>query len=73
MNETERKNKAPSAGGGTSWADETLPLGLRKELLTRELKDLAAAKATKARPQSAASQPDLTGRKAEGRTRERER
>jgi hypothetical protein len=58
--------------GGTSWADETLPLGLRKELLARELQKVAARK-PKAGPQSSASQPGLTERKAQGRTRERAR
>ena len=70
MKETERRGKPPGVDGGTSWADETLPLGLRRELLARELQQLAA---TKARPQSAGSRPGLTGRKAEGRTRERAR
>ena len=69
MKEASRSGKAPGVDGGTSWADETLPLGLRKELLARELQKLAP---TKARPQSA-SQPGLTGRKVDGRTRERDR
>ena len=70
MKETSRTGKAPGDDGGTSWADERLPLGLRKELLTRDLQQLGGAKS---RPQSAGSRPDLTGRKVEGRTRERAR
>jgi hypothetical protein len=69
MKETERNKNIE---GGPSWADETLSLGLRKELLARELQKLADRK-PKAAPQSSASQPGLTGRKAEGRTRERPR
>jgi hypothetical protein len=68
---------APGARASASWADETLPLGLRKELLARELKNLAATKATKADPkanrESADSAPGLTGRKADGRSRDRGR
>jgi len=64
---------APGVGASWSWADETLPLGLRKELLARELQKLAETKATKAGPQSSASQPGLTGRKVDGRTHERPR
>ena len=69
MNERKGDRKAPR-DGGTSWADETLPLGLRKELLARELQKVAASKA---RPQSASPQSALTGRKVEGQTRERTR
>jgi len=69
MKETQGDRKAPR-DGGTSWADETLPLGLRKELLARELQKVTARKA---RPQSAASRPGLTGRKTESQTRERNR
>ena len=69
-----KKNEAAPAGrASASWADETLPLGLRKELLARELQNLAAAKAPKADRQSADSAPGLTGRKADGRSRERAR
>lgn len=69
MKERQGDRKTPR-DGGNSWADETLPLGLRKELLARELQKVAAMKA---RPQSAASRPGLTGRKAEGQTGERNR
>jgi hypothetical protein len=70
MKETERDSKSPRVEGGNSWADETLPLGLRRELLARELRQAAA---TKPRPESSASPSGLTGRKVEGRTRDRPR
>jgi hypothetical protein len=70
MKKAERDVKAPRGEDGNSWADETLPLGVRKELLACDLKKVTA---TKSRPQSAASQPGLTGRKADGRTPERAR
>lgn len=50
MNETGR-DRAPGGDGATSWADETLPLALRRELLDRELQDFMA---TKGRAQSSA-------------------
>jgi hypothetical protein len=51
MNETGR-DEARGAGSASSWADETLPLGLRRELLDRELQQFIATK--KGRAQSAA-------------------
>ena len=72
MKETGRMKDAPGGSGATSWADETLPLGLRKELLARELQK-AASRKTKGRPESSASRSDLTARKTEGQTRERNR
>jgi hypothetical protein len=64
---------APSERATASWADETLPLGLRKELLDRELQKLIAAKAPKPDRQSADSPPGLTGRKTDGPGRDRDR
>jgi hypothetical protein len=64
---------APSGRATASWADETLPLGLRKELLDRELQKLIAAKAPKADRQSADSPTGLTRRKADGPNRDRDR
>jgi hypothetical protein len=43
MNETARDG-APGQPGSDSWADETLPLGLRRELLDRELQKFIARK-----------------------------
>jgi len=43
MNETGR-HSTPGQPGADSWADETLPLGLRKELLDRELRKFIAGK-----------------------------
>jgi hypothetical protein len=63
---------APGVDRGPSWADETLPLGLRKELLARQLQKVGARK-TDAGPRSASSGPDLTGRKVERQTPERSR
>lgn len=41
MNETARDG-APGQPGADSWTDETLPLGLRRELLDRELQKFMA-------------------------------
>jgi hypothetical protein len=67
MKETERDRTSPRLEGGNSWADETLPLGLRRELLARELRQAAA---TRPRPESSGSSSGLTGRKVEGRARD---
>jgi hypothetical protein len=38
------RDDAPGKEGAISWADETLPLGLRRELLDRELQAFIANK-----------------------------
>lgn len=43
MNKIERDG-APGKPGIGSWTDETLPMGLRRELLDRELQNLIARK-----------------------------
>jgi hypothetical protein len=51
------RDDAPGVGSASSWADETLPLGLRRELLDRELQQFIAKK--KGRAQAASSRsPD---------------
>jgi hypothetical protein len=67
-----KKKEAPGVDRGPSWADETLPLGLRRELLARQLQKVGARKSD-AGPQSSALGPDLTGRKDEGHKPERAR
>lgn len=78
MKDSRRRSNPPGApgvqGATSSWADETLPLGLRKELLARELQKLAAPKAKgKAQTEPNESQAGLTGRKAEEQSGERPR
>lgn len=43
MNDKARST-APGLRGAESWADETLPLGVRRELLDRELQKFIARK-----------------------------
>lgn len=63
MNENGRENGRDSLSGQPdthSWADETLPLGLRKELLDRELQNFIARKGR--------GQPVAAPRGADGET-----
>jgi hypothetical protein len=60
MNEAGRDD-APGNEGAISWADETLPLGLRRELLDRELQAFIANKnraRSAAPPRGAEGTPD---------------
>lgn len=69
MSDTKRP-QAPDEARPQSWADETLPLGLRKQLLGRELKQSIAQTS---RAGATGSEPDLTRRKTAKRSGERGR
>lgn len=70
MNETTR-DTAPGQPGADSWADETLPIGLRRELLDRELQKFIARKnrALSATPARSGEREPDAGRPAPGERR----